>query len=48
MEEFLQSVYYESGGYSTCDGMSKLDSRLRKLEVRLVPTLLMFFMIFRA
>lgn len=35
METFLQSVYYESGGYSTCDGMSKLDSRLQELEVRL-------------
>ncbi|XP_024381277.1 glucose-6-phosphate 1-dehydrogenase, chloroplastic [Physcomitrium patens] len=32
METFLQSVYYESGGYSTCDGMKKLDSRLKKLE----------------
>lgn len=32
METFLQSVYYESGGYSTCDGMSKLDNRLQELE----------------
>ena len=37
METFLQSVYYESGGYSTCDGMSKLDSRLRELEVEQLP-----------
>ncbi|XP_024389531.1 glucose-6-phosphate 1-dehydrogenase, chloroplastic isoform X2 [Physcomitrium patens] len=32
METFLQSVYFETGGYSTCDGMTKLDSRLKEIE----------------
>lgn len=41
METFLQSVYFETGGYSTCDGMTKLDSRLKEIEVRLL-NLLMF------
>lgn len=42
METFLQSVYYESGGYSTCDGMKKLDSRLKKLEVWSIHYLIFF------
>jgi hypothetical protein len=32
-ELFLQSVYYEHGNYSGCDGMSKLDERLQQVEV---------------
>ncbi|CAK9219861.1 unnamed protein product [Sphagnum troendelagicum] len=31
-ELFLQSVYYEHGNYSGCDGMSKLDERLQQVE----------------
>jgi hypothetical protein len=33
MESFLENIFYESGGYSTCDGMSNLDKRLREREV---------------
>ncbi|XP_024515928.1 glucose-6-phosphate 1-dehydrogenase, chloroplastic [Selaginella moellendorffii] len=32
MESFLKNVYYEHGGYDTCDGMVILDKRLKKLE----------------